>query len=96
MVIYHDNYHIVIYFVGNNRDRQYIKFHITHHLLVCMNMLLYALDKPLPPTDLTSVSLGSNSALVSWSRPSHDGSSTITNYLLEHKRGDQVIPLNIL
>ena len=49
-------------------------------------------DKPLPPSDLNSVSLGNNSALVSWSRPTHDGSSAITGYLLEHKRADQVMP----
>lgn len=47
-------------------------------------------DKPLSPSDLTGVSLGSNSALVSWSRPLHDGNSPVVGYILEHKRVDQV------
>ena len=63
-------------------------FRVNHCINISISIVL--VDKPLPPSDLNSVSLGNNSALVSWSRPSHDGSSPITGYLLEHKRSDQV------
>jgi len=44
-VIYRDNYHIMINFVCNNHDRQYIKYLISHitklyHMLYSHNMLL--------------------------------------------------------